>query len=136
VGYCAVKGSFDLGALILFLMIVLWQMPHFFAIAIYRLEDYAAASIPVLPIKRGMFATKVQMLLYTLAFVAVSCMLTFFGVAGYSYLFVALFLGSVWSYLCFKGFRAANDKLWARQMFSFSLIIVIALCGAIPFCMI
>lgn len=60
VGYCAVSNTFDAGAVLIFLMLVLWQMPHFYAIAIYRQEDYAAASIPVLPIVKGMEATKIQ----------------------------------------------------------------------------
>ena len=63
-------------------MIALWQMPHFFAIAIYRLDEYAAASIPVLPIKRGIPATKLQMLYYVAAFVVSSLMLTLFGYTG------------------------------------------------------
>ena len=49
------------------MILVLWQMPHFFAIAIYRFDDYAAVSLPVLPVQKGMQATKIQMLLYIIA---------------------------------------------------------------------
>lgn len=133
VGYCAVSNRFDLGALILFAMIALWQMPHFFAIAIYRLEDYAAASIPVLPIKKGIQVTKFHMMLYIAAFIAVSFLLTMFGYTGFSFLIVAAFLGFSWLGLSIKGFRCKDDKLWARKMFLFSLIIVMGLCIAIPF---
>src|SRR5208282_3822889 len=68
VGYVAVSNRLDVGAWILFSILVLWQMPHFFAIAMYRLEDYKAASVAVLPAVKGIYATKVQMLLYILAF--------------------------------------------------------------------
>lgn len=133
VGYCAVSNELDMGALLLFAIIVLWQMPHFFAIAIYRIEDYARASIPVLPIKRGMRATKIQMLLYVLAFFVSSLMLTAFGYTGVAYTVIAAILGAVWLVLSIRGFRAVNDKLWARKMFLFSLIAVTALCAVIPF---
>lgn len=131
VGYCAVSNHLDLGAWILFAMIVLWQMPHFYAIAIYRQRDYAAASIPVLPIKKGMRATKIQMLLYTIAFVGASSLLYVFHYAGIAYLTIALVLGLGWLWLCIEGFRCKNDQHWARQMFRFSLIVVTALSFAL-----
>ncbi len=64
VGYTAASNRFDLIAIIFFTMLVFWQMPHFYAIAIYRLKEYQAASIPVLPAKRGIQAAKIQMILY------------------------------------------------------------------------
>lgn len=133
VGYCAVSDRFDTGALILFMMVALWQMPHFFAIAMYRLDDYAAASIPVMPIKKGMYTTKIHMLLYVIAFMITASMLTFFGYTGYGYLAVAGSLGLAWIWLCLKGFKSENDKLWARTMFRFSLVIITALCITVAF---
>lgn len=132
IGYCAVTGQLDLKALILFAMIALWQMPHFFAIAIYRLEDYAAAAIPLLPIKKGIKKTKIQMIFYTIAFTATSSLLTFFGYLSSFYLITATALGLCWLYLCLKGLRCNDDKLWARKMFLFSLIVITALCVVIP----
>jgi protoheme IX farnesyltransferase len=133
VGYCAVSDRFDLGALLLFIMIALWQMPHFYAIAIFRLKEYSAASIPVLPVVKGIPATKVQMLLYTIAFIAASFLLTVFGYTGYAYLSVAAILGLAWLWLSIKGFSCKDDILWARGMFRLSLIIVTALSIVIPF---
>jgi heme o synthase len=133
VGYCAVSGHFDVGALILFAMVALWQMPHFFAIAIYRLEDYSAGEIPVLPLKKGMFATKMHMLLYIIAFSGVSSLLVVFGYVGSLYLIVAALLGAGWLFLCIKGIRRGEDKLWARKMFFFSLLVITGLFAAIPF---
>ncbi len=128
VGYCAVSNRFDAGAFILFLILVLWQMPHFFAIAMYWLDDYVAASIPVLPVKKGIYITKIHMLIYIIAFLAATVMLTLFHYTGYVYLVAALLLGSVWIGLCIKGFTSDNNQLWARKMFHFSLITILVLC--------
>lgn len=135
VGYCAVSNTLDTGAILLFLLMVLWQMPHFFAIAIYRLEDYSAASIPVLPLVKGMYTTKIHMLLYIIAFIATTLAFTAFGYTGYYYAVIAVILGLVWMGLCISGFNndAHKDTLWARQMFIYSLVVIMGLCIAIPF---
>ncbi len=133
VGYCAVSNHLDMGAMLLFVIIALWQMPHFFAIAIYRIEDYAAASIPVLPIKRGMLTTKIQMLLYVIGFSISSLTLSLFGYTGIAYTVTASILGFFWLVLSIKGFKSKSDKHWARKMFIFSLIAVTALSVVIPF---
>lgn len=133
VGYCAVTNYFDRGALLLFIMIVMWQMPHFYAIAIRRLKDYANASIPVHPVKKGVRSTKVHMFFYIVAFMLTPILLTFFGYTGYLFLGVLTFLSLVWLIMCLKGFKASCDKIWARQMFIFSLVIVMAICVVIPF---
>jgi len=133
VGYCAVSNHFDAGALILFIMLVLWQMPHFFSIAILHFEDYAAAGIPLLPIKKGMLRTKIHMVAYILSFILAAMMLTVFNYTGYVYLMVALSIGLIWLGLCLKGFQSQNDQHWGRQMFRLSLLMIGAICFAIPF---
>lgn len=133
VGYCAVSNSVDAGAFILFMIVVLWQMPHFYAIAIYRFDDYAAASIPVLPIEKGMYITKIHMALYIVAFIMTTLMLTLTDYMGYMYGAVAALLGLAWLALCLNGFRIDNDKLWARKMFLYSLMVIMGLCITIPF---
>lgn len=133
VGYCAASGVFDLGASLLFATVALWQMPHFFAIAIYRLEDYKSASIPVLPVKRGLHNTKIQMLVYIVLFGATSTLLFFFGYTGYLYLAVSIAVTLFWLALGFSGFKAKDDTKWARKMFAFSLVVIVALCSVIPF---
>ncbi|MEZ0286312.1 MAG: heme o synthase, partial [Candidatus Paceibacterota bacterium] len=87
-GYCAVANRIDVGALILFVTLCLWQMPHFFAIAIYRLKDYKAADIPVLPIKSGIQNTKIHMVLYATAYTISAAYLTILGYTGFTYLVV------------------------------------------------
>ena len=93
VGYCAVSNHFDVGALILFTMLVLWQMPHFFSIAMWHFDDYVAAEIPVLPVKKGMLRTKIHMVLYIVAFIFTAMLLTLFDYTGYVYLAVTTTLG-------------------------------------------
>jgi protoheme IX farnesyltransferase len=133
VGYCAVSNRLDLAALLLFLILVLWQMPHFFAIAIYRFDDYQAASIPVLPVKKGMFVTKVHMFFYIIAFTLTSSLLTLAGYTGKAYFVVAILLGLAWLGLCFKGFTIENNGRWAHKMFSLSLVVIMVLCLTITF---
>lgn len=133
VGYLAVTGHLDMGATLLFLVLALWQMPHFFAIAIYRLHDYKAASIPVLPVKKGIRTTQIQMLVYTSLFLLTSLSLTVFGYTGYVYFFSMALLGLVWLFLCAQGFslRDTDEKhlrLWARKVFVFSIIILLLFC--------
>jgi protoheme IX farnesyltransferase len=128
VGYTSVSDQLDVGSLILFAILTLWQMPHFFAIAIFRQNDYASASIPVLPIVKGMRTTKIHMLLYCIAFLAISPLLTVFGYTGYGYLVLAIVLGSGWIGLSLKGFSPqTNDLRWARKMFAYSLVVITSL---------
>jgi len=128
VGYVAVTGRFDTGAFILFMIMVVWQMPHFYAIAIYRLEDYRHAGIPVLPVKKGIPATKSQMLSYILAFLAAASALTIYGYAGYTYFVVMLVVSLMWLRKAIAGFKKHNDDArWARGLFGFSLVVLMTL---------
>ena len=132
VGYCAVSNQFDMGALIFFTMMVLWQMPHFFAIAIYHFDDYKAASIPVLPLVKGSFRAKIHMVLYIVGFILAALMLTVYGYTGYAYLAATGIVGIAWLALCLKGFSVDNDRLWGKQMFQLSLLLITVICLAIP----
>ncbi len=130
VGYCAVSNSLDIGALLLFMILLLWQMPHFFAIAIYRLKDYKDASIPVLPVEKGIYATKIQMLLYIVAFMLTTLLLTLMGYTGNVYFIVAVVLSLAWLALGINGFFKKNetDAVWAKKMFVCSLAVIMTLC--------
>lgn len=126
-GYTAATHTFDMGALLLFLVMVLWQMPHFYAIALFRQSDYAAAGIPVLPVVKGARHTKIQILLYIIAFALAVAALTIYGITGYVFLTVMSLLVGLWFRRGVEGFAAKDDKAWGRKMFSFSLVIVLAL---------
>jgi len=126
-GYCAVTGRFDLGAVILLVIFCLWQMPHCYAIAVFRFDDYAAAAIPFLPVKQGTAATQKHMVCYILAFMAATMMLTFGGYTGYSTLAVATVLGLSWLSLAWSGYRAKDERLWGKKLFIFSILTIFTL---------
>lgn len=130
-GYCAVTGRFDLAALILFLMLVCWQMPHFYAIAMRRADEYAAASVPVLPLKKGNAVTKVRILLYIIAFIVAAALLAVVGYAGLIYNIMLTVVSAAWLILAVKGFHATNDQAWARRVFLCSLAVLTLLSVAI-----
>lgn len=125
-GYCAVTGQFNTTALILFLILATWQMPHFYSIAMYRYKDYKAAKLPVLPVKSGMKVTKFQILLYIVAFILATMALRIHGYTGNVYLIVMLVLGLGWLYMGVKGLNTLKDGVWARKMFFYSLIVLLS----------
>jgi len=133
VGYTAASQQLDMGALILFAILVFWQMPHFFSIAIYHFDDYLRADVPVFPVKKGIALAKIRMAIYIVAFMFTASLLTFFGYTGNLYLALTAFVGSGWLFLCLKGFSTANDQLWGKQMFIVSLVMIMSLCLVIPF---
>lgn len=125
VGYCAVAGRFDLLALMLFLFMLVWQMPHFFSIAIFRINDYVAAGIPTFPVRRGIFATKIAINIYISLFTAICVILARSGAGGISFLSLAILLCGIWLVFGLRGFRSdVSDTQWARRMFRFSLIVM------------
>lgn len=126
-GYTAVTGRFDLAALLLFLIMVCWQMPHFYAIAMYRRDDYAAAKLPVLPVAKSMRQAKIQIVVYVALFTAAAALLTVFGYAGYVFLIGMSAAGLYWLWRGVQGFGAAADARWARKMFGLSLMVMLAL---------
>lgn len=130
-GYTAVTNTLDGGAALLFLIMVFWQMPHFYAIGMYRKADYAAAGLPILPVKRGFETTKKQMLLYVIGFICVSLLLTVTGYTGYVYVTVMLLVGLGWFRLARSGFGALDDVKWAKQMFGYSLLVLLVFCAMI-----
>lgn len=133
VGYTGAKGVFDLGALLLFTILVLWQMAHFYAIAIRRLDDYSAAQIPVMPVKYGIQITKINIIFYIIAFLVVTHLLTVFGYTGYLYAIIMALVSLIWLVIAILGFRKnIDDSVWAKKLFLFSLIVLTSFCIIIP----
>lgn len=127
IGYCAVKGEIDLAVIILFTIMLLWQMPHFFAIAIHHLKDYAIAKVPVLPVVKGIYATKVHMLCYMITFVLSTFLLPFFGYTGLYFIIGASILGFFWIAMCIQGFWRQDSEVWSKSIFRFSLLDIMLL---------
>jgi protoheme IX farnesyltransferase len=108
-------------ALILFLIIFLWTPPHFWALALYRVEDYRKSGLPMLPVTHGNEFTRLQIFLYTLVLFA-ACMLPFvFQMSGKLYLVAAVALSIIFCWYGWKLWRSYSDAL-ARKTFRFSLI--------------
>ena len=131
VGYTAVTNRLDLEALILILILVLWQMPHFYAIAIYRKDDYAGAHIPVLPLTKGIQRTKLSILSYIAVFTLATALLTALGYASYGYLLIIGVAGVVWFVRACVGFYTTDDDRWGRRVFKLSLVVLLAFCAAL-----
>jgi protoheme IX farnesyltransferase len=128
-GYVAVTDHLNLGAFLVFLILVVWQMPHFYAIALFRESDYKAAGIPVLPVKKGIRVTKIAMLSYIVAFIAATILLTMCDYAGDTFMVCAVVAGLAWLYYGLKGLKKGTDDIrWARKMFFNSLLVLTFLC--------
>ena len=128
VGYCAVSGQFDIGALILLVMFSLWQMPHSYAIAIFRFKDYQAANIPVLPVAQGIDKAKRHIVLYIAIYTLVVMLLPINGYTGAAFMAVACTTSFWWLLMALRGYRRNIDVSgWARQVFAFSIVNITAL---------
>jgi protoheme IX farnesyltransferase len=125
VGYLAVSEHFDVAAGLLFIILVSWQMPHFYAIALFRARDYAAAGVPVLPVVAGAAATKKQVLVYIVAFAIASSLLTFQGYTGYLYLGAIVLVSLGWILRGLTTYSKVDDAQWGRLMFKYSLLVLL-----------
>lgn len=119
-GWSAVTGVVSSDALLLFLIIFCWTPPHFWALALYRRDEYAAAGIPMLPVTHGERHTLLQMVLYTILLIAVSVLPFATGMSGAMYLVGTLILGGIFLAYVVRLFRRYSDAL-AKQTFGFSI---------------
>jgi heme o synthase len=120
-GWAAMTGDVGPEAFILFLIIFLWTPPHFWALALYRVEDYRKSGLPMLPVTHGNEFTRLQILLYTFVLWA-ACLLPFaYGMSGWVYLIAAMALNAGFVGYAWRLWRAYSDEL-ARATFRYSLI--------------
>lgn len=137
-GWTAVTGKIDMMAVALFLILFVWQLPHFLAISMYLADDYDAASIKVYPnLKRGIALTKIGIFVFTVVLFAVSLLPSIFSHASFVYTQSALFLSGVFVIYAARGFfikkDEAREKQWARNYFYGSLFYLPLLLGALIF---
>ena len=125
IGWAAVTGTVDPGSIVLFALIFMWTPPHFWALSLYRCDDYAKVGVPMLPVVAGKAATKRQMLLYTLLLLPLAPLPAVMGLTGWIYGLAAVILGLLFVHHALRVLRAPDagnaDHGPAKQMFKFSL---------------
>ena len=131
-GWAAISNTIDPNALLLVLIIFVWTPPHFWALAIYRKDEYAKESIPMLPVTHGVAFTKLQIVLYTIILFIVSILPYIVLMSGGIYLISAVILSSMFMYYSIKLYFSSDDEI-AMKTFNFSiyyifLIFVALLC--------
>jgi heme o synthase len=126
VGWAAATGDVGVPALVLFALIFFWTPPHFWALALYRADDYARAGVPMLPVVAGPAETKRQMLIYTLLLWPLAVAPAFLGVTGWIYGAVALALSAAFTGFAVRVLVTPGERP-ARQMFGFSIVYLFVL---------
>lgn len=121
IGYCGFSNELNLGAWLLFLVLFLWQPPHFWAMGILKKDEYRAAGYPLLPVVKGVRRTKWQMLPYVAALFPVTYLLYAHDCVGAAYLLISTVLLGIWFLQCLSGLFTKDDRGWAKTSFKFSL---------------
>jgi heme o synthase len=126
IGWTAVTGDVGAPALLLFALIFFWTPPHFWALALYRTADYAAAGIPMLPVVRGLRETRKQMLLYTILLWPIALAPAVMGIAGWCYGATALVFSAAFTLAALRVWRDPGERR-AKEMFAFSVLYLFVL---------
>ncbi len=129
-GWAAVTGEVSTEALVLFLIIFAWTPPHFWALALYRTEDYARAGVPMLPVTHGKPYTRLQVLLYTLVLFGASLLPYVVRMSGAIYLACAILLGGIFVAYALRIYLAYSDRV-AQRTFRYSIVYLAVLFAAL-----
>ncbi|WP_138495254.1 heme o synthase [Paenibacillus pinistramenti] len=121
IGYVAASGQIDLGAWMIFAILFLWQPPHFWALAIRRVEEYRAAGFPVLPVVKGVNRTKIQMIPYIALLLPIPYIMYVSDVTGVWFLIIGTLLSAVWLIMALVGFGKQDVEKWSKRVFLFSI---------------
>ncbi len=130
-GYTALTGTLDAATAILFLMMLLWQMAHFYAIAVFRKDDYASAKLPVWSVVYGLKSTKRQILIFAVVYGFSSLLLSVYGYTGFIYLTLSILVAVYWVYRGISLYSVLDDVKWSRKMFGASLLVMLTMCTLI-----
>lgn len=131
IGYTAFSGSIDTTAVLLFLMMIFWQLAHFYAIGLYRLEEYKEAKLPIWPIVKGISSTKTQIMVSILLFSVFAVSLSILGSTGYLFLLIMLIVGFGWFSRASRYSRFLQPKDWGKRVFMDSLIVILLTSAAL-----
>lgn len=129
-GWTAVTGQVDPGALLLFLIIYVWTPPHFWALAIHRRHDYASADLPMLPVTHGVAFTRLHILLYTILLFLITLLPFLTGMSGWIYLLGAVGLGLRFLSYAVRLYATGDDRL-AMPTFGFSIVYLFGVFAAL-----
>lgn len=121
IGYCAVDGVLDAGAILLFGLLFFWQPPHFWALGIRKKEEYRKAGYPLLPVVKGVLRTKWQMIPYLIALFPTTILLYTMNYVGLVFLIGGLLLLTIWTWQCIAGLFTKDDNAWSMRAFKYSL---------------
>ncbi len=131
IGYCSLHGQVDLTATLLFLLFAFWQIPHSYAVAIFRKSDYQAANIPVLPVVRGIRHTQKMMMRYWMLYIFTGVLLFATGATGWLFLAIFAYFGLRWGVIGCQGLTTRDTHAWARQFFFYSIKVMMGFSLAI-----
>lgn len=125
IGYCTVTNKLDVGAVILLLIFIFWQIPHSYSILIFRFHDYQNALVPTFVIQKGIPLTRVHMIICIIGFFLTTASLTILGYTSILFLIAISIINVFWLYTGLYEYRSMqNHLLWSRKMFFISIIII------------
>ncbi len=130
IGWAAVTNDISWQAMVMFIIMFIWQPPHFWALALLRAEEYRRAKLPMLPVVSGMEITKFRMLLYTIVLIPISTMMFWLNLTGPVYLTAALVLGAIYLFITIDFARKPITHQSTKRLFGYSIIY---LCGLFVF---
>ena len=130
IGWAAVTGDVAVGSFVLFLIIFFWTPPHFWALALYRANDYAAAGVPMLPVVAGRTETRKQILIYSLILAPIGITPTAVGLSSIAYGGFAAVLGALFVGMAYRLFQSDDDRD-AKRLFGFSILYLFLLLGGL-----
>ncbi|AEO08804.1 protoheme IX farnesyltransferase [Buchnera aphidicola str. Ak (Acyrthosiphon kondoi)] len=125
IGYTAVTNTIDICSILLFIILIFWQMSHFYAISIMRIKDYKKAKIPIFSVVKGIYITKKHIFFYVFGFVFCTSLLTFLDYLSYNFLFLSSIINFYWLFLSYSNIKKNNSKKHAYQLFYYSIVVIV-----------
>ena len=122
IGWTIATGNITLEPILYFLIIFFWTPSHFWALSLYKTDDYNNANIPMLPVVAGIKTTKINIFVYGLILFVISLSPFIFGYLGLIYLLTSLILGTYYVYLCYKLLRSVDDNKFSKKIFIYSIL--------------